>query len=232
MELITQGIREALFLLLRGDPEVMEIAGRTLLVSGTATLLAVGVGIPLGALVAFTRFPGRRAVISLLNLGMGLPPVVVGLWVTLLLWRSGPLGRLGLLYTPTAMIIAQGLIAAPIVTALTVAALQQVSEALKQQIWALGVTWWQYVWLILREARYSLFAAVIAGFGAVVSEVGASTMVGGNIKGYTRVLTTATVMEVRKGHFALAIGLSIVLLLLAYLLTLGLTLLQQRERKM
>jgi tungstate transport system permease protein len=231
MELVIQGLAEAVRLLLRGDPEIAQVALRTLMVSGTGTVVAVVVGIPLGAFIAFIRFHGRKAVISFFNLGMGLPPVVVGLWVTILLWRSGPLGQLSLLYTPGAMMIAQGLIASPIVTALTVAALQQVSDALKQQVWALGVTRAQFVWLIMREARYSLMAAVIAGFGAVVSEVGASTMVGGNIKGHTRVLTTATVMEVRKGNFALAIGLSAILLLLAYLVTVGLTLLQQKERR-
>jgi len=161
---------------------------------------------------------------------MALPPVVVGLFVTIFLWRNGPLGFLGILYTPLAMIIAQAVIATPIITGISLAAIQQLPEKLRIQILALGATRLQMVWLLIREARLSLLAAVMAGFGGVISEIGASMMVGGNVKGYSRVLTTATVMETGRGNFDVAIALSIILLLLAYLITLFLTNVQQREK--
>ena len=166
---------------------------------------------------------------SIVNTGMGMPPVVAGLWISILLWRSGPLGSLNLIYTPTAIIIAQAVIASPIVVGLTSAAISQVDPKLRLQIKALGATKLQYLWFLLKEARFSLLAAVIAGFGAVVSEVGASMMVGGNVKGLSRVLTTATVMEVSKGNFDVAIALSAILVLVSYLTTLWLTVLQQKR---
>jgi tungstate transport system permease protein len=166
----------------------------------------------------------------MVNLGMGLPPVVVGLWVSLFLWRSGPLGFLHLQYTPAAMIIAQAIIAMPIVTGFTIAAVGQLNPKIRLQILALGASRLQLLLLLVREARIGLLAAVIAGFGGIISEVGASMMVGGNIYGYTRVLTTATVMEVNKGNFDVAISLSIILLILAYGVTFVLTYLQQRGR--
>jgi len=188
------------------------------------------IGIFVGIAVALSRFPGKRIVVSLINTGMGLPPVVVGLFVTIFLWRNGPFGVFGLLYTPTAMIIAQAVIATPIVMGITVAAIQQLPPKLRLQILALGATRMQMVWLLIREARLPLLAAVMAGFGGVISEVGASIMVGGNIKGYSRVLTTATVMETGRGNFEVAIALGIILLLLAYFINLILTHIQQRER--
>jgi len=154
----------------------------------------------------------------------------VGLWVSLFLWRSGPLGFLHLQYTPTAIIIAQAIIASPIVTGFTVAAVGQLNPKIRLQILALGASRLQLIWLLVREARIGLLAAVMAGFGGVVSEVGASMMVGGNIYDYTRVLTTATVMEVSRGNFDVAISLSVILLILAYAVTLMLTVLQQRDR--
>jgi len=184
-----------------------------------------------GASVALTRFPGRRIVVSLINTGMALPPVVVGLFVTISLWRNGPLGFMGILYTPLAMIVAQTVIATPIVTGITLAAVQQLPAKLRLQILALGATRLQMLWILIKEAKLSLLAAVMAGFGGVISEVGASIMVGGNIKGYSRVLTTATVMETGRGNFDVAIALSIILLLLAYLINLVLTQVQQRERR-
>lgn len=229
MELILEGLRKAFYMLLTGDSEVFEITLLTLRVSGTATLISLLIGIPLGTVVALAHFPGRRLVLSLVNTGMGLPPVVVGLWISIFLWRSGPLGSLNLLYTPAAIIIAQAVIASPIIIGLTSAAIQQIDPKLRLQIKALGTTKLQYLSFLLKEARFSLLAAVIAGFGAVVSEVGASMMVGGNVKGLTRVLTTATVMEVSKGNFDIAIALSAVLVLVAYLITLWLTLLQQKQ---
>jgi tungstate transport system permease protein len=230
MDLIFEGIKKAFWLLVSFDPEVLGITFLSLKVSGTATLISLFIGISVGATVALTRFPGRRIAVSLINTGMALPPVVVGLFVTIFLWRNGPLGILGILYTPLAMVIAQTVIATPIVMGITLAAVQQLPTKLRLQILALGATRLQMVWILIKEAKLSLLAAVMAGFGGVISEVGASIMVGGNIKGYSRVLTTATVMETGRGNFDVAIALSIILLLLAYLINLVLTQVQQRER--
>jgi tungstate transport system permease protein len=231
MELIFEGIKKAFWLLVSFDPEVLGITLLSIKVSGSATLISLVIGISVGASVALTRFPGRRIVVSLINTGMALPPVVVGLFVTISLWRNGPLGFMGILYTPLAMIIAQAVIATPIVTGITLAAVQQLPAKLRLQILALGATRLQMLWILIKEAKLSLLAAVMAGFGGVISEVGASIMVGGNIKGYSRVLTTATVMETGRGNFDVAIALSIILLLLAYLINLVLTQIQQRERR-
>jgi tungstate transport system permease protein len=168
--------------------------------------------------------------VSLINTGMGLPPVVVGLFVTIFLWRNGPLGFLEILYTPTAIILAQAVIATPIVTGITLASIQNLPANLRLQILALGATRVQMVWLLVKEARLPLLAAVMAGFGGIISEVGASIMVGGNIKGYSRVLTTATVMETGRGNFDVAIALSVILMLLAFFVNAILTQIQQRER--
>jgi tungstate transport system permease protein len=230
MDLILEGIKKAFWLLITFDPEVMWITLLSIKVSGSATLISLIIGISVGASVALTRFPGRRIAVSLINTGMALPPVVVGLFVTIFLWRNGPLGVLGILYTPLAMIIAQAVIATPIVTGITLAAVQQLPAKLRLQILALGATRLQMLWILVKEAKLLLLAAVMAGFGGVISEVGASIMVGGNIKGYSRVLTTATVMETGRGNFDVAIALSIILLLLAYLINLVLTQVQQRER--
>jgi tungstate transport system permease protein len=230
MNLILEGIKKAFWLLVTLDPEVLGITFLSLKVSGLATLISLLIGIFVGISVALARFPGKRVVVSLINTGMGLPPVVVGLFVTIFLWRNGPLGFFGLLYTPAAMIIAQAVIATPIVMGITVASIQQLPPKLRLQILALGATRMQMVWLLIREARLPLLAAVMAGFGGVISEVGASIMVGGNIKGYSRVLTTATVMETGRGNFDVAIALGIILLLLAYFINLILTHIQQRER--
>lgn len=229
MDLIIEGLKKAIHMILTGDPEVLRITLLTLQVSGTATLISLIIGIPFGTVLALKRFPGRDFLMSIVNTGMGMPPVVAGLWISILLWRSGPLGSLNLIYTPTAIIIAQAVIASPIVVGLTSAAISQVDPKLRLQIKALGATKLQYLWFLLKEARFSLLAAVIAGFGAVVSEVGASMMVGGNVKGLSRVLTTATVMEVSKGNFDVAIALSAILVLVSYLTTLWLTVLQQKD---
>jgi tungstate transport system permease protein len=230
MDLILEGIKKAFWLLVTFDPEVMGITLLSLQISGTATLISLFIGISIGTSVALSRFPGRRMIVSLINTGMALPPVVVGLFVTILLWRNGPLGLLGILYTPTAMIIAQAIIATPIVMGITLAAIQQLPQKLRLQILALGATRLQMVWILIKEAKLPLLAAVMAGFGGVISEVGASIMVGGNIKGYSRVLTTATVMETSRGNFDIAIALGIILLLLAFFINLILTQIQQRER--
>jgi tungstate transport system permease protein len=230
MDLLSEGVGRAMRLLLAGDPEILRVTWLSLQVSGTATMLSLLLGVPIGVALALARFRGRGIVLSLVNTGMGLPPVVVGLFVSLMLWRTGPLGQLRLLYTPTAMVIAQCAIALPIVVALTVASIQQLNPKLRLQILALGASRAQLLWLLLREARLPLLAAAMAGFGAVISEVGASIMVGGNMTGQTRVLTTATVLEVSKGEFAGAIALSIVLLTLVYGVNLALTRIQQRGR--
>jgi tungstate transport system permease protein len=230
MDLILEGIKKAFWLLITFDPEVMKITFLSLEVSGSATLVSLMIGISTGVVVALSEFPGKRIVVSLINTGMGLPPVVVGLFVTIFLWRNGPLGILGILYTPTAMIIAQTVIATPIVMGITLAAIQQLPKKLRLQILSLGATRLQMVWILIKEAKLPLLAAVMAGFGGVISEVGASIMVGGNIKGYSRVLTTATVMETSRGNFDIAIALGIILLMLAYSINLILTQIQQRER--
>jgi tungstate transport system permease protein len=230
MDLILEGIKKAFWLLITFDPEVMGITLLSLQVSGSATFFSLFIGISIGATVALSRFPGRRIVVSIINTGMALPPVVVGLFVTIFLWRNGPLGVLGVLYTPTAMIIAQAIIATPIVMGITLASIQQLPQKLRLQILALGATRIQMVWILVKEAKLPLLAAVMAGFGGVISEVGASIMVGGNIKGYSRVLTTATVMETSRGNFDIAIALGIILILLAYFINLILTQIQQRER--
>ena len=230
MELIWQGVLEALRLILSGDPGVLRITWLSIQISGMATLLSLVVGIPAGVGLALARFPGRGLLVALVNTGMGLPPVVVGLFVSIFLWRSGPLGGFELLYTPAAIVIAQFVIAAPIVIGLTVAAMQQLNPKLRLQFMGLGASRGQVLWLLMREARLPLLAAVMAGFGGVISEVGASMMVGGNLLGQTRVLTTATVLETGKGNFDVAIALSVILLALVFGVNYLLTWIQQRGR--
>jgi len=230
MDLIWDGIREALRLIFTGDGAVYEIVLLSLTVSGAATGIALTIGLSMAALLAFRPPPGRTLVLSFLNSGMALPPVVAGLIVAVLLWRTGPLGQLHLLYTPAAIVVAQAVIAVPVVTALSAAALQSLHPKLRLQILALGASRWQAAWLLFREARLPLLAAVMAGFGAAISEVGATIMVGGNIKGSTRTLTSATVLEVQRGNFETAMALSFILLALVFVVNLCLTVLQQRRR--
>lgn len=230
MDLFLEGLGRAIRLLGSLDPEVLGITAFTLKVCLLATLASLVLGLGLALVLALTEFPGRRLVISLVNTGMGLPPVVVGLFVTLLLWRSGPLGGLDLLYTPTAIVLAQTIIATPLIAGVSLSALQQLPPELRLQILALGASRTQMVGLLLREARLPLLAALMAGFGGVVSEVGASLMVGGNLKGRTRVLTTATVMETGRGDFATAIALGLILLGLTFAVNAALTRIQQRTR--
>lgn len=226
MNMIFQGIKQAFHLLISGNSEVLEVTLLTLQVSATATAISVIFGVPLGLWLALKDFRGKQAASSLVNFGMGLPPVVVGLVVSLFLWRYGPLGNLGLIYTPAAMIIAQAIISGPIIAGLSFAAILSLNPKLHWQLISMGASSWQKSWLLIREARLGLMAAVIAGFGRVISEVGASMMVGGNIKGQTRVLTTATVMEVGKGNYDLALALSFILLIAAYSVVVLLTYLQ------
>ncbi len=229
MDLVWSGTRQAISLLAGADREIWGILWLSLQVSGTATFISLALGVPAGAALALARFPGRGLVVSMVNTGMGLPPVVVGLFVTLLLWRSGPFGDLEILYTPAAIVVAQAVIAAPIVTGITLAAVGQVPREFRLQLLALGASRVQMVWLVLREARLPMLAAVMAGFGGIISEIGASMMVGGNIKGQTRTLTTAMVLETGKGNFEIALALALLLLVLIFLVNWLLTAIQQRH---
>jgi tungstate transport system permease protein len=230
LDLIAEGVTQAFWLLVKGDRGIFQIALLTLKVSGLATLISLAIGVPLGTAFALGRFRGHDAVASIVNTGMGLPPVVVGLWVSIMLWRYGPLGSLRLMYTPTAMVIAQTLIALPIITGLTMSGIGQLDPGIRVQILSLGATRWQLIWLLVREARLAILAAIMAGFGRVIAEVGASMMVGGNVVGQTRVLTTATSMEVGRGNFGTAIALSLILMGLTLAITSWLTHLQQKGR--
>lgn len=214
--------------------ELVEIILLSLRVSGIALLFSTVIGIPLGAFLGLTRFPGRRLVIALLYTGMGFPPVVVGLFVYLLLSRSGPLGSLNLtwmpsLFTPSAMILAQVIISFPLVAGFTMAAVMGVDPQLRQQLLALGATKPQAARTLLREAKTGVIVSVIAGFGSIISEVGAVMLVGGNIEGRTRVLTTAIVLETRKGDFSLALALGAVLLAITFITNVAMLRLQGKS---
>jgi tungstate transport system permease protein len=210
------------------DAEVVQITLLSLQISALATGLSLLIGLPFGTLLALGKFPGRSFLLSIVNTAMGLPPVVVGLFVAMTLWQSGPLGNLDLIYTPSAIVIAQVVIAFPVVTGLTAAALQSLDRRLQLQLYGLGASRLQMVWALWREARLPLLAALMAGFGSVISEVGASMMVGGNIRYQTRVLTTAIVLETSKGHFDIAIALGLLLLTITFLINWALTWIQQR----
>lgn len=216
-----EGFGEAFQLIIGGDSQLIEIVLLSLRVSGIALAISTVIGIPVGALLGLTRFRGRRLSVALVYTGMAFPPVVIGLFVYLVLSRSGPLGSLDLpwiprLFTPGAMIVAQVIIAFPLVAGFTMAAVQGVDPALRLQVQSLGASRWQTTWAILDEARVGVIAAVVAGFGGIISEVGAVMLVGGNIAGQTRVLTTAIVLETNKGNFGLAMALGVVLLSIAF----------------
>jgi len=230
MELIWGGLVEAVRLLARADPGVIDAASASLAITGSATLLSIVSGIPLGALLGLGRFRGRSLLLSLVNTGMGLPPVVVGLFVAVLVWRSGPLGGLDWYCTRPAMVMAQYILAAPTVIGLTAVAVQSVDPMLGVQLSALGATRWQSIWIFIRESRLLILSAAIAGFGAVISEIGASLMVGCNIKGDTRILTTAITLETTKGEFGSAFALAFILLALIFIITAITTWAQQRRR--
>lgn len=227
MESIIQGVAEAMRLLFTGDPSTYEIALRSLVVSMIALLFALAFGLPLGAMLALTRFPGHRALVATVNTGMGVPPVVIGLLVALFLWRTGPLGGLHLMYTIQAMIIAQVLIALPIVAGLSYAALQQLDAGFRMQILALGAGRLRLFFMLVREIRVPLMGAVMAAFGGVISEVGAVMIVGGNIRGQTEVLTTGIVTNVEMGLFPSAVALAIVLMILSFTTNYAMTVIQQ-----
>src|SRR5919197_3605480 len=216
MELAWEAIRDAVGLVLRLDPELMRIAGLSLVVSGAATVLAAAIGIPLGLALHIGHFPGRAPAITVVNAGMAVPAVVVGLLVTLILWRTGPLGALRLLFTPPAMIVAQVLVAAPLVAGFTRAAISLLDADLAPAMRADGASELRIGRELALAALPQVLVAVAAGFGRAISEVGASLMVGGNIVGQTRILTTAIALEAGKGEFALALALGFILLLLAF----------------
>jgi tungstate transport system permease protein len=229
MELLIDGLKKAIEMIFSGNQEIYSITWLTLRVSFISMLISTLIGLPLGMILGLTRFKGRRLLLVFINIGMGLPPVVAGLWITLLLWRSGPLGQLTLLYTPTAIILAQILVSLPIVTGLTSSAFQQINDKMLLQIKALGATNFQTLLILLRQTKIAIMAAIMAGFGRVIAEVGAAMMVGGNIQGDTRILTTSIVMEVSKGNFDIALALSFILLSVALMITAALTFLQQRK---
>jgi tungstate transport system permease protein len=226
MDDMLNGLRQALAMLFSGNAELWEIILLSLQVSGIALLCSTIIGIPLGALLGLRSFPGRRLAIALVYTGMGFPPVVIGLLVYLLLSRSGPAGFLGWLFTPNAMVLAQTIISFPLVAGFTMAAVMGVDPALRLQVNALGATTMQATRTILWEARTGVIISVIAGFGSIISEVGAVMLVGGNIAGSTRVLTTAIVLETRKGAFDLALALAFVLLTITFLINLAVLRLQ------
>ncbi|HEY7164147.1 MAG TPA: ABC transporter permease [Candidatus Binatia bacterium] len=228
MALLWQGITKAVELVVGFNAEVWTITWLSIKVSGVSTLISLLLGIPLGIFLALARFPGQKTAAALVNTAMGLPPVVVGLFVSVFLWRSGPLGFLDLIYTPAAMVIAQVIIAFPIMAGLTMASFQSLDPNLMLQLLGIGASKTQAIWLLCKEARLPMLAAVMAAFGGVISEVGASMMVGGNIRGQTRVLTTATVLETGKGNFDVAIALGLILVVLTFGINFILTQVQQR----
>jgi len=224
------GVAEAVHLLLAGDPELYEIIARTLGISLAATGLAMLLGVPLGYALARGRFRGRTMLLSMVNTGMGMPPVVVGLLVWLLLTRSGPFGPLNLIYTKRAMVLAQFIIATPLIVGFAAATIQSLPSGLSDLLHSLGAKRFHRLWIIAGEARLGLLAAIMAGFGAIISEVGASMTVGGNLRGSTRVLTTAIVTETGRGNLPVALALGLLLLALAFSVNLLLTIAQQRQR--
>ena len=231
MGFILDGLIKGFSLIVNGNAEVYSIVRLSLSVSIFATAVSVAIGVPLGALIAIKKFPLKKIAISLVNTGMGLPPVVVGLMAMLLLSRNGPLGFLGWLYTPAGMVLAQVIIATPVVTGLSLSAMQSMDRKFYLQMLTLGAGQWQALWVCLKEVKLSILAAVIAGFGSIISEVGAVMIVGGNIRHQTRVLTTATVMETHMGNFDTAIALGLILLSLTFLINMALTFIQQQKAR-
>ncbi len=228
MESIIEGFRKAFLLIFTFDAELLGIIFLSLKVSGLALIIATVAGLLAGAHIGFRQFPLKGMIISLMNTFMGLPPVVVGLFVYLILSRSGPLGFMGLLYTPSAMVTAQTILAFPIVASLCHSAIISVDPIIKQSSMTLGATPSQVTFAIMREARFGIMSGIIAAFGRVMAEVGAILIVGGNIAGYTRVMTTTIALETDKGNFELALALGIILLMISLIINLGLHLIQKK----
>ncbi|HUL61790.1 MAG TPA: ABC transporter permease [Methanocella sp.] len=227
---IVDGLIHAINLIVSLDPEVLEITTLSLQVSGTATLLAAAVGIPAGVLIALNEFPLKRVLRSLINTFMGLPPVVVGLFTFLILSNAGPLGSLRLLFTPTAMIVVQFVLVAPIVTGLSIAAAGAVDRSVIETAISLGAKRHETMLLVVNEARQALLIAAIAGFGRAIAEVGAVMIVGGDLRWKTRVLTTAIMLQTSMGDFSLAIALGIILLTIAFVINLFMSIFQRDRR--
>ncbi len=234
MEIFTQSIAEAIRLVASFDRYVFQVMGLSLKVSGSAVLIGLVIGLPLGMWLGLSRFRGRGILVALVNTGLGLPPVVVGLFVMMMISRKGPLGFLSLLYTPSAMVIAQVILATPYITAITMSAVGSIPREVRLQAVGLGASRFQALMVVVKEARLSIMTAVIAGFGAVISEVGAVMMVGGNIsaggENKTRVLTTAIVQEARMGHFETAMAFGLILLAMAFAAVFLLSRLQEGPR--
>lgn len=228
MDSIIEGFKKAFILIFNLDAELLGIIFLSLKVSGSALLVSAVMGIPLSAILGLKKFPAKGFVISLTNTFMGLPPVVVGLFVYIMLSRSGPLGFMGLLYTPSAMVIAQTILAFPIVVSLCHSAIVGVDPIIKQASMTLGATPFQITVTIIKEAKYGIMSGVIAAFGRVMAEVGAILIVGGNIAGYTRVMTTTIALETDKGNFELALALGIILLTISLLINAVLHFIQKK----
>ncbi|MFH1647335.1 MAG: ABC transporter permease [Chloroflexota bacterium] len=222
------GLVKAIELIISFDPEVMQIAGRSLLIAVTSALLASIICLPLGSLIHFNRFRGKRLVISLIQTFYSVPTVVVGLFVFVFLSRAGPLGGLEILYTPTAIIIGQMLLITPILLGLTISALSGVDRTILDTARSLGASGFQMAVLVVKEARFAVMAAVVMGFGRAISEVGISLMVGGNIRGFTRVITTAISLESSKGDIELSLALGIILIFVALVVNIVMNRIQQR----
>ncbi|MCL0036101.1 ABC transporter permease [Dehalococcoidia bacterium] len=225
---IGQGFIKALELIVSLDPEVMEIAWRSLRVSAASTVLASLICIPIGGLIHFRSFRGKRILINIIQTFYSFPTVAIGLLVFLMISRAGPLGFLGILFTPAAMVVGQMVLITPILLGLTISALSGVDKAIKDTAISLGATEFQAIWAIIKEARYAVMAAVTMGFGRAISEVGCAMMVGGNIRGFTRVMTTAIALETVRGELELAIALGIILIGLALIINVVLNIIQQR----
>jgi tungstate transport system permease protein len=228
MDSIIDGLIQAIFLILNLNEDLLRIIFLSLQVSGTALFIATVIGVPAGSFFGLKNFPGRRIIINILNTFMGLPPVVVGLFLYLMLSRSGPLGFMSLLYTPSAMVIAQTILAFPIVSSLCHSAIVNVDPVIGQAASALGATPYQVAVATVKEARYGILSGIIAGFGRVMAEVGAILIVGGNIAGYTRVMTTTIALETDKGNFELALALGIILVLISLLINMFLHVIQRK----
>jgi tungstate transport system permease protein len=231
MGTIIEGFQKALLLIVNLDAELLGIIFLSLKVSGLALIIAAVTGLLFGAHISFRKFPLKGLVVNLMNTFMGLPPVVVGLFLYLILSRSGPLGFMGLLYTPSAMVAAQAILAFPIIAALCHSAIVNVDPVIKQSSMTLGATHSQTIVTVMKEARYGIMSGVIAAFGRVMAEVGAILIVGGNIAGYTRVMTTTIALETDKGNFELALALGIILLALSFMINTGLYFIQDKGRR-
>ena len=225
---IWHGLTKAIELIVSLDPEIMEIAGRSLMISVTSTLLASIICLPLGSLIHFHHFPGKRILVNLIQTFFSIPTVAIGLFVFVLFSRAGPLGGLNLLFTPTVMVLGQMILITPILLGLTISAVSGVDKAILDTARSLGASGFQTAIVVLREARFAVVAAVIMAFGRAISEVGIALMVGGNIKGFTRVITTAISLETAKGDLELSIALGIILIFIALVINIVLNRIQQR----